>query len=76
MLKFAIKILRQEFLKQRMKYVERQRKVSSVRNMKVKPTLEGNKVYESFVPVQKEIKYVQQQTFVLKKRTNCACCVW
>ena len=47
MLKFAIKILGQEFLKQRMKYVERQRKVSSVRNMKVKPTLEGNKVYES-----------------------------
>ena len=51
MLKFAIKILAWEFLKQRMEYVERQRKVSSVRNMKVKPTLEGNKVYESFVPV-------------------------
>ena len=51
MLKFAIKILGREFLKQRMKYVERQRKVSSMRNTKVKPTLEGNKVYESFVPV-------------------------
>ena len=51
MLKFSIKILAWEFLKQRMKYVERQRKVSSVRNMKVKPTLEGNKVYEYFVPV-------------------------
>ena len=56
MLKFAIKILGREFLKQRMKYVERQRKVNSVRNMKVKPTLEGNKVYESFVPVLSNLK--------------------
>ena len=56
MLKFAIKILGREFLKQKMKYVERQRKISSVRNMKVKPTLEGNKIYESFVPVLSNLK--------------------